>query len=158
MCKKCFCFLYFDTSYAEMLWFLSDPSAVRPVCKSRQSCYHVPGWRVRKLSLPRPHPLQMLAGKQWYKTGRRSSDRCSSALRWHFRLLIGSSRFVWGESLLVGEELTWTEPITLSESRNCCVWGMGLFWADLGPNSGNQRTFSYLLLNPAGVVYFFVEF
>lgn len=31
MCKKGFCFLYFDISYAEVLRFLSDPSAVRPV-------------------------------------------------------------------------------------------------------------------------------
>lgn len=88
MCKKCFCFLCFHTSNAEVLRFLSDPSAVRPALNPVShaiSC--VPGWCVRKLSLPRPHPLQMLADKRWCKTGRQSNDRWNFALCWHFRFL-----------------------------------------------------------------------
>ena len=57
----------------------------RPICttsciKSLQSCYHMPGWCVRELSLPRPHPLQMPARQHWYKPGSQSNDRWDRAL------------------------------------------------------------------------------
>lgn len=88
MWEKPFGFLCFVTSYFEMLQFFTAHTCLSvcwPICsisciKSLQSCYYMLGWCVRKLSLSRPHPLQMPADQHWYKTGRQSNQMTDETL------------------------------------------------------------------------------